>query len=149
MADLSNNVSKLRELSQAMSEYGQTLSLAVSRAHQIIEQVDYCVMKSVNDATEGANGWGLDREDENYSEKRRAMVALLQELEASSHRYNNARDKFLSVSLAGAGSSDCFAARASLEKLAAALEEYCGVNLFDDGGGGPDSPPPQKVKKRR
>ena len=60
------------------------------------------------------------------------MVELLGQLEAAARRYREARDNLLPVTSNDAGSEDCFAARASLERLAEALEEYYGVRLLED-----------------
>lgn len=132
MAESGNRAAELRELGQAMFDYGQILNQTVSSAHRIIEEVDASVAWAMQDAADGAEGWGLDRESEDYQAKRRAMVELLRQLEAAAGRYREARDNLLAVTSNDAGSEDCFAARASLERLAKALEEYYGVRLLED-----------------
>lgn len=132
MVESENRAAELLELGKAMSDYGQILDQAVSSAHRIIEEVDASVARAMQDAADGAGGWGLDRESEDYQAKRRAMAELLRQLEAAAGRYREARDNLLSVTSNDAGSEDCFAARASLERLAGALEAYYGVQLLED-----------------
>ena len=132
MAESGNRAAELLELGKAMSDYGQILDQTVSSAHRIIEEVDAGVAWAMQDATDGAGGWGLDRESEDYQAKRRAMIKFLRQLEAAVGRYREARDNLLSITSNGTGSEDCFAARASLERLAGALEAYYGVRLLED-----------------
>lgn len=132
MVEPGNRAAELLELGKVMSDYGQILDQAVSSAHRIIEEVDASVARAMQDAADGAGGWGLDRESEDYQAKRRAMAELLRQLEAAAGRYREARDNLLSVTSNDAGSEDCFAARASLERLAEALEAYYGVRLLED-----------------
>ena len=132
MVESGNRAAELLELGKAMSDYGQILDQAVSSAHRIIEEVDASVARAMQDAADGAGGWGLDRESEDYQAKRRAMAEVLRQLEAAAGRYREERDNLLSVTSNDAGSEDCFAARASLERLAEALEAYYGVRLLED-----------------
>ena len=132
MAESGNRAAELLELGKAMSDYGQILDQTVSSAHRIIEEVDASIAWAMQDAADGTGGWGLDRESEDYQAKRRAMVELLGQLEAAARRYREARDNLLPVTSNDAGSEDCFAARAPLERLAEALEEYYGVRLLED-----------------
>lgn len=147
MAESGNKAAELLELGKAMSDYGQILDQAVSNAHRIIEEVDASVTKAIQDAADGAGGWGLDRESEDYQAQRRAMTKLLRQLEAAAGRYREARDNLLSITSNGAGSEDCFAARASLERLAGALEAYYGVRLLEDAA--TEETSSQKVKTKR
>lgn len=147
MAESGNRAAELRELGKAMSDYGQILDQTVSSAHQIIEEVDADVAWAMQDAVDGAGGWGLDRESEDYQAKRRAMTKLLRQLEAAAGRYREARDNLLPITSNGAGSEDCFAARASLERLAGALEAYYGVRLLEDAA--TEETSSQKVKTKR
>ena len=75
------------------------------------------------------------------------MTKLLRQLEAAAGRYREARDNLLSITSNGAGSEDCFAARASLERLAGALEAYYGVRLLEDAA--TEETSSQKVKTKR
>lgn len=147
MAESGNRAAELLELGKAMSDYGQILDQTVSSAHRIIEEVDASVARAMQDAADGAGGWSLDRKSEDYQVKRRAMTELLRQLEAGARRYWEARDNFLSVTSNDAGSEDCFAARASLERLAGALEAYYGVRLLEDAA--TEETSPQKVKTKR
>lgn len=132
MRESGNRAAELLELGKAMSDYGQILDQTVSNAHRIIEEVDESVTKAMQDAADGAGGWGLDRGSEDYQAQRRAMVESLGQLEAAARRYRETRDNFLSATSNDAGSEGCFAARASLERLAGALEAYYGVQLLED-----------------
>ena len=132
MAESGNRAAELRELGKAMSDYGQILNQTVSGVYRIIEEVDASVAWAMQDAADGAGGWGLDRESEDYQAKRRAMADLLRQLEVAAKRYREARDNLLSVTTNDAGSEECFAAHASLERLAGALEAYYGVQLLED-----------------
>lgn len=147
MAESGNRAAELLELGKAMSDYGQILDQTVSSAYRIIEEVDASVAKAMQEAADGAGGWGLDRESENYSAERKAMAESLRQLEVAVGRYREARDNFLSAASNEAGSEDCFAARSSLERLAGALEAYYGVRLLEDAA--TEEAPSQKVKTKR
>lgn len=147
MAESGIRAAELLELGKAMSDYGQVLDQGVSRAHRIIEEADASVAKAMREAADGAGGWGLDRESEDYQAKRRAIAESLVQLEAAAKRYWRARDNLLSIMSNGAGSEDCFAARSSLERLAGALEAYYGVQLLEESA--TEETSSQKVKTKR
>lgn len=148
MVESENRAAELLELGKAMSDYGQILDQTVSSAHRIIEEADANVARAMQEAADGAGGWGLDRESENYPAERKAMAESLRRLEMAEGRYREARDNFLSAASDEAGSADCLAARSSLERLAGALEAYYGVRLLEDAATEETSSQKVKTKKR-
>lgn len=132
MAELIKSARAIYELGRAMTDFDQVLDVVTRRVHQIINETDMRVARSICDAADGLNGWELNQDSENYEERRRMLATALEQLMAAAQRYKDVRDQFLSVATSSGADDECTAARWSLERLAEALEAYYGVRLLGD-----------------
>lgn len=131
MPELTNKVELLFKLGKAMSDYGQMLNDVTKYLKSVLADTDVELFRVMQEAASGADGWSLNRQDNEYAAKRRAMISVLNDLNDAARRYEAIKERLIHLIENKSANGDCQKARASLERLAEALESYYGVQLLE------------------